>query len=83
MSSTVTTKTRNLNIRTSEDDYNAIKNFAAFQGETLSRFVMNAALEKIEEWEDIQAVKAYEREKRENLGENLGHEAFMKELALR
>jgi uncharacterized protein (DUF1778 family) len=52
-----------LNVRTTEKDYAAIRRLANFQGKSVSAFVMDAVLDKIEDWEDMQAVKAYERRK--------------------
>jgi len=52
-----------LNFRTTEDDYQTVKNFARMQGKSVSAFVMDAIWEKIEDWEDMQAVREYERGK--------------------
>jgi predicted DNA-binding protein len=52
------TKSHNINIRATENVYNTIKEFASFKGESVSAFLMGAALKEIEDWEDINDAKA-------------------------
>jgi uncharacterized protein (DUF1778 family) len=54
-----------LNVRTTEDEYSEIKKFAAFLGVSMTDLVLGSVLEKIENWEDIQAVHEHERDKAE------------------
>lgn len=75
------TKNKNLNIRTSADDYEAIKRLAAFHGQTISAYVLAAVFEKLDEWEDINAIENYEKNHRDE--EAVPHSEFMKELGLR
>ena len=46
-------KSKSMNIRTTEQEYDAIKAYAEFKGETVSSLILNAFREQIEEWEDI------------------------------
>ena len=61
MAQTVT-KTKMLNIRTTEDNYQAVKNIARFEGKSISDFVLDTIIEKLEEWEDTQAIRDYEKD---------------------
>jgi predicted DNA-binding protein len=76
-------KTKNMNIRTSEDELIRFKDFARFQGKTLSRFAIDAMWEQIEEWEDLAAVKEYREDKKSGKTASVSHEDFMTELGLR
>lgn len=60
MDSTVL-KTRTLNVRTTEEDYAAVQDCARFEGKSVSAFILEAIWEKLEDWEDEQAVRDYER----------------------
>ena len=57
------TKTKNMNIRISEDEYEHIKKFADFHGKTISALILDAVREQIEYWEDLKDIEEYEREK--------------------
>jgi predicted DNA-binding protein len=50
-----------LNIRTTEENYQAVQNIARFEGKSISDFVLDTIIEKLEEWEDLQAIREYER----------------------
>jgi uncharacterized protein (DUF1778 family) len=76
-------KTRHLNIRTSEDEYRRISDFARFQGKTISSFALEAMWQQIEDWEDVQAVREYEQAKTADSLELIDHEDAMRELGLR
>jgi predicted DNA-binding protein len=76
-------KTKNMNIRASEDELLRFKDFARFQGKTLSRFAIDAMWEQIEEWEDLSAVKEYIEEKKSGKTATVSHGDFMAELGLR
>ncbi|MDR2108401.1 MAG: DUF1778 domain-containing protein [Coriobacteriales bacterium] len=78
-----TAKTKHLNIRTSEDEYRRISEFARFQGKTLSGFALESMWQQIEDWEDIQAVKEYEQAKAGGGLDLISHEDAMRELGLR
>jgi uncharacterized protein (DUF1778 family) len=77
------TKTKHLNIRSSEDEYRRISDFARFQGKTISSFALESMWQQIEDWEDIQAVKEYEQAKATGSLELIGHEDAMRGLGLR
>ena len=57
------TKTKNMNIRINEDEYDNIKRFADFNGKTISALMLDAVMEQIEYWEDLNDIKEYEEEK--------------------
>ena len=57
------TKTKNMNIRITADEYETIKRFADFNGKSMSALMLDAVWEQIEYWEDMKAVGEYEREK--------------------
>ena len=61
MAQTVT-KTKMLNIRTTEENYQAVQNIARFEGKSISDFVLDTIIEKLEEWEDTQAIRDYEKD---------------------
>jgi len=52
------TKTKSLNIRISEDQYNDISSFAAFQGTSVSALFLESVMQQIEDWEDIRDADA-------------------------
>ncbi|MDR2611203.1 MAG: DUF6290 family protein [Clostridiales Family XIII bacterium] len=56
-------KTKVINIRATENEYEQIQKFAAFQGVPVSSLVLDSVWERIEDWEDIEAIKEYERDK--------------------
>jgi len=51
-------KTKNMNIRITESEYEEIKSFADFHGESISELVLNAIRERMELWEDIKDIEA-------------------------
>ena len=53
----VSPKTKNMNVRVTEKEYEAIKRFASFQGKTISALVLENLLEQIEDYEDVQSAK--------------------------
>ena len=57
------TKSKNMNIRISEDEYSQIKKFAAFKGKTISALILDAVGEQIALWEDLKDIEEYESEK--------------------
>ena len=63
------TKTKNMNIQITESEYEKIKSFAEFQGESISELVLNAIREQMELWEDIRDIKAREGEPTSTLAE--------------
>ena len=56
-------KTKNMNIRISNDEYNHIKDFANFKGKTISALVLDTIREQMEHWEDLKDINEYEEEK--------------------
>ena len=52
-----------MNIRISEEEYENIKNFADFNGKTISALILDSIREQIGYWEDLKDVEEYEREK--------------------
>jgi homoserine trans-succinylase len=56
-------KTKNMNIRISENEYETIKQFADFNGKSISALMLDAIWEQIKYWEDMKAVAEYERKK--------------------
>ena len=50
-------KSKNVNIRTTEREYDAIKRFADFHGKSISSLVLDLLYENIEDWEDIRDAK--------------------------
>ena len=71
-----------LNVRTTEDEYDEIRRFAAFQGKSITDFVLESVLEKIEDWEDTQAIREYEKDKAENRIETVSWEQVKREAGL-
>ena len=57
------TKTKNMNIRISEEEYDLIKKFADFNGKTISALILDSINEQIEHWEDSKDIEDYERDK--------------------
>jgi uncharacterized protein (DUF1778 family) len=53
-------KTKKFNIRTTEHEYAEVQMIARFEGKTVSDFVTDAIRDKVEYWEDLQAVRRYE-----------------------
>jgi len=59
-------KTKNMNIRIAESEYETIKLFADFQGESVSELVLSAIRERIELWEDLRDIESREDEPTES-----------------
>ena len=62
-------KTKNMNIRIAEEEYDAIKSFADFQGYTVSEIVLNAIREQMELWEDIRDIESRKGEPASSLAD--------------
>jgi len=56
-------KTKHMNIRVAESDYEKIKQFADFNGKSISALMLDAIWEQIEHQEDLADIAEYEREK--------------------
>ena len=54
---------KNMNIRITDNEYEAIKQFADFNGKTISALILDTIWEQIEYWEDMKAIAEYEQEK--------------------
>lgn len=52
-----------MNIRVTESDYNKIKQFADFNGKSISTLMLDAIWEQIEQQEDLVDIAEYEKEK--------------------
>jgi len=76
------TKTKNMNIRIAENEYEAIKQFAEFNGKSISALMLDAIWEQIEYWEDMKAIAEYEREKDNGTLITYSHKEVMDELGL-
>jgi uncharacterized protein (DUF1778 family) len=74
-------KSKVLNLRTTESEYDEIKKFAAFQGVSMSALVLESVREKIEDWEDMKAVREFE-ENPPSRAEMIPWEQVQKELGL-
>ena len=57
------TKTKNMNIRIDEKEYEVLRTFADFNGKTISALMLDAVREQIEQWEDLKDIEEYEKEK--------------------
>lgn len=55
-------KTVNINVAITESDYEELKSFAQFQGESITEMILDSIRERIELWEDIRDIKARENE---------------------
>jgi uncharacterized protein (DUF1778 family) len=82
MDTATTTKIKNLNIRTSADEYAAIKRIAKFNGQTMSGFVLNLIHEYIEDLEDIKAAEGHEEAKARDDVEYVSWDKVQKNLGL-
>jgi len=58
----MTKRSKILNVRTTEYEYDEIKKYASFQGVSVTDFVLTSVLEKIEDKEDLQAINDYEND---------------------
>ena len=76
------TKTKNMNIRITAGEYETIKQFADFNGKSMSALMLDAVREQIEYWEDMKAVAEYEREKANGILETTAWEDIRKRLNL-
>jgi predicted transcriptional regulator len=56
-------KTKHMNIRVAENDYKKIKQFADFNGKSISALMLDAIWEQIEYQEDLADIAEYEKEK--------------------
>jgi uncharacterized protein (DUF1778 family) len=56
-------KTKHVNIRVAENDYQKIKQFADFNGKSISALLLDNVLEQIETLEDQRDIKEYETNK--------------------
>ena len=75
-------KTKNMNIRVTENEYEVIKQFANFNGKSISALVLDAIWEQIEYWEDMESVAEYEREKANGTLETSSWEEVKERLGL-
>jgi predicted DNA-binding protein len=76
------TKTKNLNIRTSADEYVAIQNIAKFNGQTMSAFVLNLVHDYLDDLEDIKAFEDYKKAKKRGDVKLISWEQVQKDLEL-
>ena len=71
-----------MNIRINENDYNKIKQFADFNGKSVSALMLDSVWEKIEYQEDLEDILEYEREKSNGTLETTSWEEIKKRLSL-
>lgn len=76
------TKTKNMNIQIADNDYEAIKKFADFNGKSISDLLLDTILEQIERWEDMKAISEYEQKKANKTLITSSWESVKKELGL-
>ena len=76
------TKTKNMNIRIAENDYQAIKQFADFNGKSISALMLDAVWELMEHQEDLKDFEEYEKEKRNGTLETSPWEEVKERLGL-
>jgi len=57
------TKTKHMNIRVAESEYDKIKQFADFNGKSISALILDAVWEQIEYYEDTKDIEEYEKAK--------------------
>ena len=75
-------KTKNMNIRIAESEYEVIRQFADFNGKSISALILDTIWEQIEYWEDMKAIAEYEREKENGTLETCSIKEAMEELGL-
>ena len=75
-------KTKHMNIRINENDYNKIKQFADFNGKSVSALMLDSVWERMEYQEDLEDVLEYEREKSNGTLETTSWEEIKKQLSL-
>ena len=56
-------KTKSIQIRIAEKELEELKAFAEFYGESLSEIMLAAVRERMELWEDLKDIQAYQKEK--------------------
>ena len=56
-------KTKNMNIQITENDYNKIKQFADFNGKSITDLMLESVWERMEYQEDLEDILEYEKEK--------------------
>ena len=75
-------KTKNMNIRIEESEYEVIRQFADFNGKSISALILDTIWEQIEYWEDMEAIAEYEREKENGTLETSSWEEVKERLGL-
>ena len=75
-------KTKHMNIRIAENDYNKIKKFADFNGKSISALMLDSVWERMEYQEDLEDVLEYERHKANGTLETTPWEDIRKRLDL-
>ena len=75
-------KTKHLNIQVAENDYNAIKQFAEFNGKSISALLLDAVWELMEYQEDLRDFEEYEKEKKNEALETSSWEEVKERLGL-
>jgi uncharacterized protein (DUF1778 family) len=71
-------KSKYMNIRISETEYDLLKDAAQFYNKTLSGFVLDTALNRIEDMEDLAAANEYLRHKMCGEIETLSHDEVVR-----
>ena len=69
-----------ISIRVPENEKNEIEKYAKFCGESVSTLIRKLFREKMEDFEDIQVIKEYEKKKKNNELVTYSHEDVWGEL---
>ena len=69
-----------ISLRLEEEDERLIREYARFYGMTISEFIRKAAIERIEDEYDLNALKEYERKKNSGELELYSHDAVWSKL---
>jgi hypothetical protein len=77
-----TQKQKLVNFRASERDYDIMKKFADFNGQSLSEMITCSVMERIEDWQDLKTYAKYKKRKSEGKEPSYTHEEILKEFGL-
>ncbi|MGN0693291.1 MAG: type II toxin-antitoxin system RelB family antitoxin [Lentihominibacter sp.] len=69
-----------ISLRLTEDDERLIREYAGYYGMTISEFMRKAAIERIEDEYDLNALKEYERRKNDGELELYSHDEVWSKL---
>jgi predicted DNA-binding protein len=75
-------KQKIVNFRTTEKAYEHMKDFAAFNGQTMSEMIADSVWRRIEDWEDLMAIEEYKKERAAGKVETVSWEQVKKDAGL-